>query len=168
MSDLVLGLESITALWDEIMPILERHRQEIAVYKDIPLRVNRAGYDAAQANGALKFYTMREDGRLIAYNAFIVAPNAHYLDALAASEDVLYLDPSRRALGLGRKFILWVDSQLAALGCTYISRKVKTAHDFGALLKRCGYDAVEVTHHRRLAPAAAPADACTTTAPAGA
>lgn len=144
-----MGLESITGLWDEIMPILERHRQEIAVYKDIPLRVNRAGYDSMQERGLFKFYTMRENTRLIAYNAFVVAPNPHYLDALAATEDVLYLDPSRRALGLGRKFILWVDAELTKLGATYISRKVKTAHDFGALLKRCGYEAIEMTYHRR-------------------
>lgn len=161
-----LQAERIHDLWTEMMPILERHRAEVAHYKDIPLGVDRARYEILQDAGMLWVFTMREGGTLIGYNVFVVAPNLHYTTALAAIEDVLYLDPSRRALGLGRKMLQWIDEHLAKRGCTYVARHVKLAHDHGALLKRAGYEPVETIWQRRLAGVTAPQSVVPATAQA--
>jgi len=146
----VFSKESVAGLWEEIMPLLDAHWQEIATYKDIPLEVNKAAYEEGERRGQFRAYTIREEGRLIGYAAYMVAKNLHYESALVAMQDVLYLDPKYRGRMIGARFIRWCDNQLADEGVTYVTQHVKTEHNWGALLARLGYQHTENTWTRRL------------------
>lgn len=138
------------ALWAELLPLLAEHWQEIAHYPDIPLAVEQATYDAADAAGLVRLYTARDtSGALLGYACFFVRPNPHYATSLQASQDVLFLHPSARG-GSGARFIAWCDEQLQAEGVQAVYHHVKSAHNFGPLLERMGYQLVDLIYARRL------------------
>ena len=142
--------ETATAeLIQELMPLLTLHYQEIAHYKDIPLDIDVDRYAATESSGGLRLYTARDEQRAaVGYAVYCVASNAHYKSSLQAVQDVLFIHPQRR--GFGREFILWCDEQLAKDGVEVVYHHVKKAHDFGAMLKLMGYEAVETIYGRRL------------------
>lgn len=147
---LAFALERFTdALLAELTPLLERHWREIAHYLDIPLAVDAAVYHAADAAGALRIVTVREDGALIGYAAYFVRPHAHYATSVQAVQDVVYVDPRHRG-GLGARLLRAADDVLRAEGVQVVHQHVKLAHNWGALLERMGYEAVETIYSKRL------------------
>lgn len=150
MTNLTFAKEHFTdALWAELLPLLAEHWAEIAHYPDIPLSVDRATYDGADAAGLARIYTARREGALLGYALFFVRTNPHYQTSLQASQDVLYLHPSARG-GAGAKFIAWCDEQLRIDGVQAVYHHVKQAHNFGPLLERMGYELVDLIYARRL------------------
>jgi hypothetical protein len=149
------------SLWDEAMPLLSAHWDEIAAFKDIPLEPDRELYAAGEANGILRCFTARDDtaqrfrfpgAMLVGYALYFVRSNPHYKSSLQANQDVIYLAPSVRG-GTGYKFIAWCDNQLAAEGVQVVYQHVKAKHDFGKLLERQGYDLVDQIYAKRLGKA---------------
>lgn len=147
----VLAREPIShALFDEMMPLLERHWKEVAHYGDIPLEPDRAMYLTAEANGALRVFTVRNDrGRLVGYAFFFVRHNPHYLSSLQAVQDVIYVETESRGR-TGSWFITACEDALRAEGVQAVYHHVKTAHNWGKLLERKGYEAVDVIYAKRL------------------
>lgn len=168
---MIFAHEPLTrALIDEMMPLLREHWKEVAHYQDIPLDVDVETYLAAEASGVVRCYTARirseppgvpvmvvsrsgqrqcADGDLVGYAVYFVRPNPHYVGSIQAAQDVLYLHPSVRG-GTGYKFIAWCDEQLRAEGTQVVLHHVKLAHDFGRLLLRQGYEAIETIYAKRL------------------
>ena len=135
----------------ELEPLFEKHWEEIAHYKDIPARPDYPTYLAADAGGFLRLYTARtEDGVMIGYAVFFVRYNIHYMDSLQAMQDLLFVHPDYRKGRVGIKLIQFCDDQLRADGVQVVYQHVKLNHDFGPLLKRLGYEPVEMIHGKRL------------------
>jgi GNAT superfamily N-acetyltransferase len=140
--------ESFADVIDEIKPLLEKHWQEIAHFKDIPLAPNWAGYEAAEKAGSLRIYTARKD-ELIGYGVFFIG-NMHYATTKIATQDILFLLPEHRQGGVGYRLIRFCDEQLNAEGAQAVYHHVKhEVCDFGPLLKRMGYVAVDTIYGRR-------------------
>lgn len=147
------------ALLDEMVPLLTRHWAEVGHYPDIRLDVDASVYHTAEGNGALRLFTVRAraypadgvciDDALIGYAAFFVRRNPHYASSLQAVQDVIYIAPTCRG-GAGARFIRWCDDQLRAEGVQAVYHHVKVAHNWGALLERMGYEAVDVIYAKRL------------------
>lgn len=154
------------SLWNEALPLLHKHWEEIAHYSDIPLDPDRPVYEASQDAGILRVFTARDDSTddasyvsdatftrrvkpLLGYAIFFVRPSPHYKGSVQAAQDVLYLDKSVRG-GTGYKFIAWCDDQLRAEGVQAVYHHVKAAHDFGKLLERQGYELVDKIFAKRL------------------
>lgn len=148
-SKVEFGSEKVRAVWPEIYPIFEKHWEEIAHHKDIPLDPNIEIYHKLDDSGAIRVYTAREDGELVGYCVFFIHPNLHYKNSLHANQDVLYIKKEKRGR-FGMKFISWCDEQLRKEGVQVISQHVKKAHDFGPLLKRLDYELVDLIYARRL------------------
>ena len=142
--------EKIGECQDEIRPLLVAHWEEIAHFKDIPLDPDWEMYRQIEATGALRIYTVREDARLVGYAVFFVRAHPHYKASVQATQDILYLDPPLRKQLVGARFIAWCDAELAADGVAVVYHHVKLAFDFGPLLKRLGYEAIETVWGRRL------------------
>lgn len=160
--------ETLTpAVWDEAVPLLFAHWKEIAHYPDIALAPDMEAYAASEAAGILRLYTARAQGDgpydratafgpplLLGYALFFLRPNPHYRGSVQAVSDVIYLAPSMRGIN-GWKFLKYIDAELTKEGAEIAYHHVKLAHDFGPILKRMGYEAVEVIYTKRLhAPAA--------------
>jgi hypothetical protein len=148
--------ESLTdALWSEMQPLLAAHWREIAHFQDIPLEPDREFYRAAERADALRVFTAYTTtgfaavDHLVGYAAYFVKHNPHYASSLQAVQDVVYLDPSVRG-GTGYRFIAWCDDQLRAEGVQVVIHHVKAAHNWGKVLERQGYKAVDVLYAKRL------------------
>ena len=137
-------------LTNEMMPLWQKHYDEIALYKDIPLSPDLRIYQGADERGSLRIFTARVDNNLLGYQIFFVNPNAHYKTSLQAVQDILFLDSSMRAGLNGYRFIRWCDEQLKTMGIQVVFQHVKKSHDFGPLLMRLGYMPHDTIYSRRL------------------
>ena len=149
----VLQRESLTdALWDELMPLLAAHWDEIAHHRDIPLKPDKTRYFQLQTNGHLRVWTSRLEGAIIGYLAVFVAPNLHYADCLTASQDVLYVDPAHRHGRLGSDMIQHAEHCLRAEGCQVFVQHSKASADktIGRFLQRHGYELMDLVYTKRL------------------
>lgn len=141
--------ETAAGIFDEAMPLLQLHWEEIAHYKDIPLKPNRDLYEGLCTAGVLRTFTARDEGNaLVGYAVFFVRANPHYVSSIQAVQDVLFIHPEKR--GFGAKFILWCDRELKKENVQVVYHHVKEAHDFGPMLKRMGYKLVDLIYARRL------------------
>jgi len=152
MGQITFQKEAFNAVIDEAMPMLLSHWREIASYQDIPLAVDRDGYQALDDAGKLLIFTARLDGVLIAYAAFIVGLNAHYsTSGLQAKQDVIYLSPDHRGGRIGLTFIKNCDAALADAGVQVVYQHEKVAHPaLGRVLEHLGYENVERIWAKRL------------------
>lgn len=136
-------------LFEELAPLLQKHYEEIAHFKDIVLDPDWDQYDKLEQVGALRVYTARDhEGVLIGYSVYFIRHNLHYKNSRQAMQDILFIDPERR--GFGAKFILWCDKQLKEEGVQVTYHHVKSKHNFGPMLERIGYELVDLIYARRL------------------
>ena len=142
------ALEKVCAdLFSETIPILEKHYLEIAHYQDIELNPDWDFYLSAPQ---VRVYTVRKDRELIGYGVFFLGPNRHYKQSIQAAQDILFVHPAYRFGRIGYRLIAFCDEQAKAEGAQAIYHHVKAAHDFGPLLRRQGYEMVDVIYARRL------------------
>ncbi len=142
--------EFLSGLWDEVMPLLETHWEEIAHYKDIPLDPDIDVYTAVENLGNSRCYTVRDDGRLVGYVLFFVRGHMHYKMSIQAIQDVLFLLPEYRKGRIGIKFLQWAEEALTAEGVQVIYQHVKTTNKAGELMERLGYELVDKVYAKRL------------------
>lgn len=150
-------------LMSEALPLLSAHWAEVAHYQDIPLNVDVGMYLAAEAAGNVRCYTVRksvtvcvpalefcdtDSQMLVGYAVYFVRSNPHYKQSIQASQDVLFIHPDSR--GIGREFLEWTHDELRREGVQACYQHVKVAHNFGPLLKRMGYECVDLIFAKRL------------------
>lgn len=141
--------ERLMEIIDEVQPLLAEHYDEIAHFKDIPLKPDFHRYQILENGGNLKIYTARDDAKkLIGYAIYIVNKNLHYSDSLQAVQDILFIRKGNR--GTGGRLIKFADAELRKIGVQPIYQHVKLKQNFGKLLERMGYEAVEIIYVKRL------------------
>jgi len=144
-----LQRETYKGVIEELKPLLMKHWEEIAHYKDIPLDPAYEVYQSIEDKGALRMFTARDDGgRIVGYSVFFRG-SLHYKGFNTFSQDVLFVLPEYRGR-LGYRLIRFCDEQLKAEGAQVVYHHVKLQHDFGPLLKRMGYEPIDVIYGRRL------------------
>ena len=154
MKSVNFSVESIDQVVVEIAPLLEKHWEEIAHYKDIPLDPDFDRYYQLAYARLLHIYTARLEpegnnkGKLIGYGIYIVQNNMHYKSSLQAVQDILFVDPKYR--GFGRKFILWCDEKLKEQGVQAVYHHIKAEHNWGKMIEGLGYELVDLIYARRL------------------
>lgn len=138
-------------IFEDIGPLLIKHYKEIAHYQDIELKPDWQAYAQLEECKILRVFTVRDEAKnneLIGYAIYFVRKNIHYSDSLQAVQDILFVDPSRRGIGLA--FMKWCDKQLKAEHVQVVYHHVKKSHDFGPLLARQGYTLVDYIYGKRL------------------
>ncbi len=142
--------ERVEDLWDEVMPLLQSHWDEVGYFQDIPFDPNYEYYVNMEAAGVLRNYTVRKGGELIGYCVFIVMPHPHHQGSLQAATDIVYLDPAHRGRWIAERLLRWCNDQLREEGVEIVFYGVKVARDFGPILDRMGFPCIEHTHAGRL------------------
>lgn len=130
------------------MPLIKRHYDEIAHFKDIPLEPDVELYQQLEDTGLTRVFTVRKSNALIGYSLFFVRPNPHYRSSIQAVQDVIFIDKQHR--GIGRKFIAWCDERLKYEGVQVAYHHVKNNHNFGPMLERDGYELIDLVYGKRL------------------
>ena len=137
-------------VYDEMMPLLHAHYDEIAHYKDIPLDPDRQAYEHAEDAGFLRVFTARRDGVLIGYSIYFVRFNIHYKSSFQAVQDILFLLPQYRHSRVGLRLISYCDEELKAEKVQVVYHHVKQEHNFGPLLEHLGYKLIDLIYGKRL------------------
>lgn len=150
-------------LLDEARPLFEAHYKEIAHYQDIALDINEAAYCELEEAGLLRCFTARYNGDLVGYCVFIVRPNLRYSQSLQASQDILYLDKSRRGALYGKRLLDFCHERLRAEGVQVVYQHSKAdaqirdaigeiGHrtDVGRIFEKLGYELIDLIHGKRL------------------
>ncbi len=149
MTQLSVHTGGILELAAELLPLLEKHYEEITLNKDVvTLAPDWGRYADIEAAGKFYIFLLRDEGKLVGYSAFFLDTHLHYSDLLVASNDVLYIDPAYRKTGDGATLIKFSESCLSAMGAQKITWHVKFNKtingveqllDFRPLLHRSGY-----------------------------
>lgn len=143
------ALENAADVIDEIGPLIQEHYDEIARFKDIPLKPDFSSYKAMDAAGRLRVFTVRTpEHQLIGYGVFFIVPNPHYMSSIQANQDIIFIQKNHR--GQGREFIAWCNEQLKSEGVQAVYHHVKAKHNFGPMLERMGFELVDLIYVKRL------------------
>lgn len=94
--------ENLAATYDELWPLFERHKAEVAPFPDWTLNPNKKRYLEVELAGCLRLYTVRQLEQLIGYVVFIVGAHPHYIDQTVATADILYVVPEHRNGRIGK------------------------------------------------------------------
>lgn len=144
--------EKAQDVFQEMIPLLHKHWNEIEHYKDMPLDPDFETYFRMEDADILRVFTARRetDGKLVGYAVFFVKVNLHYKNSLQALQDVLYIDPSARGM-FGVKFITWTETQLKRenIQVVYQHIKIRTSRTVD-MFKRMGYTPIDLILGKRL------------------
>ena len=139
-------------LANELMPLLELHRQELSAYQDMKLNVDVYGYITMYNMGMYKCFIARNESQhIVGYLCYTIARNMHYNDYTIGIQDVLYVDKSARGAMIGSRLIAFSDDIMKnKYGVNVVSQHVKTKHDMESIMKRNGYTWIEKIYSKRL------------------
>lgn len=137
-------------LADEMMPLWADHYSELAMYQDIELMPWLEFYFQAQKMGSLKVFTARDNEQLVGYQFFFVHPHTHFTSQKIATQDLLFITATNRKGWMGYSFLKWCDEELRHDGVNIIYQHVNKDMDYGSLLKRLGYESLDIVYTRRI------------------
>lgn len=137
-------------LIQELVPLLMENWRETGADLDIPLQPLWHRYQSAHEAGMLRIFTVRLGAQLVGYAIYQVMFHSHRGESLEASNDVVWLSPQLRGRFVGYRFIKWHVAVLKAEGVRKARISVKLDHNWGRLLERLGFKAVEQTYSMRL------------------
>lgn len=141
---LTVQTERLADCLGEMKPLLARHWSEIGRNRErIALNPDYGRYLALDDAGMLHVVTARVGGTLVGYHLSTVANNMHYRDHVYALNDIFYVTPEHRRGRIGMRLLDHAEKTLKERGVSVAFMHVKLAHDFGAMLERRGYVAVE-------------------------
>jgi GNAT superfamily N-acetyltransferase len=147
----IFAIEKYADVIDEAAPLIEKHYDELASYKDISLRLRHKLYQIAEILGEFVLFTVRDGQTLVGYAPFFLREPMHYEGCLWAFGDVFWVHPEWRKRGLGRQLVQFCEAGLSKRGVTVVNLGEKIAHPaLGMLLKSEGYDPKEVHYQKRL------------------
>lgn len=141
--------ENVKRIWDDLLPLLDLHYEELAPYKDIPLDPDREFFLKADEAGLIRVFAAREEGALVGYAVYFVRQDIHYKSIKLAQQDLIFVHPERRGR-FGIRFIRWCEEQLKGENVRLIMCHAKVHNDFGAVFERLGYKPVDKIYYRRL------------------
>lgn len=136
-SALSYQVETLADVRQDILPLIDRHYEEIAQFKDLQkLDPDWDSYAALARGGNLWVLTVRDDGRLVGYMVMVIARARHYKTLLMASEDIHYLLPEYRKGLAGYRMIAKTVAAMKARGVHLTTLRTKAAKSHATLFER--------------------------------
>ena len=143
--------EKLSDIKEEVLPLLEKHWEEIALEKEIvKLDPDWDAYEFMDSHGLLVCVCARHSGVLIGYTVYFISRNIHYKELLCAENDLFFLDPEFRKGMAGVNLFRAAEVVLKGLGVNRISNKVKLHHDVGKIFERMGYQPIERVYVKKV------------------
>lgn len=144
--------EYFSDTWDELMPLLQDHYHEVAMYQDkIDLNVDKEFYEKAQAAGRVFLLVARCDdeesasfGDIVGYSVTFFSHSPHYLDHNYAQNDVIFVAPEYRGPGGVAVELVEETEKLARnLGASVMTYHMKEYAPFDKLMEGTGFERME-------------------------
>lgn len=150
MTDISFHSEQPSELFDEIMPLFEKHFAEILSpdYPDFKITPDYDLYKLLEQHGAYRAFTVRTvHSKLVGYAGFFTRKHPH-TGIQTATQDLVYISPEFR--GIGQGFFEFIAEQLKTHGMQMIVQTVTPHLDFSSMLLRSGYRLQETNYSKRL------------------
>lgn len=141
LKEMAFSRESFDSFYPEVLPILERHNQDVEG-GEFRLKIDDKVYREADRNGGLRIYTARdvsssETGQIAGYLVFILLREPKHC-RFEAWADAFYIVPEYA--GLGRPLLGFAERELIGDQVEMIQHEVRPSHqEFAALLRHLGY-----------------------------
>lgn len=133
--------EKLFDIFDEISPLLEKHYEEIALYKDkIKYKPDWEKYKSLEKAEVLKVATVRDEGELVGYYFCFVLPNPHYSDDLYSVNDIVLIKPEYRKGKIGKGLFEYVERWMKSLNVSVMTVHMKTFLPFDSLCEGLDWD----------------------------
>ena len=143
--------ETIAAIKDEILPLLEQHWREIALDQDtVKLDPDWATYEMLEQAGVSFVVTARHQGELVGYASYLLVRNLHYKNLRVAEHDLFWLDPAFRKGRAGIELFKKAEELLRDEGVDRIFHNVKIQNDVGKVFEYLGYTPIERVYVKTL------------------
>lgn len=145
MSKPAFAVERFQDVYDELLPLLRTHYDEISLHKQqgYDLNPNVSMYRNAQDCDQLMMMIGRLEGRIVAYFVAFVRPSIHYVDCMEAAGDIFYVEPSMRGAMHGLQLFDAVEVELKRRGVKCFMAGEKLAFPATALFERRGFEPIE-------------------------
>lgn len=151
MSDITYSEEDYKDLVEDIKVFLEGHFQETSPLKDtVKMSPNYDFYKDLSETDSVRFYTARDDGKLIAYSIFFVTSHPHFKENKVAENDMLYVAKEYRGKDVSDNLLSFTEECLSEEGITSVGISVKTTVPFDSLLIKNGYSLTERKYNKIL------------------
>lgn len=136
--------ESLVTTKADIIPLLEKHWEEVALNKEkIKLNPDWDAYANLEEAGILKIFTARDDRKLVGYFVVFVKSHIHYKDHLFCYNDVIFVDEEYRKGFTSPRLIKFAEKCLKADGVEVMIVNTKRHKPFDSLLVWLGYKHIE-------------------------
>lgn len=132
--------------------LMREHHAEIIQHPDL-LRVDDVDwrrYYEIEERGGLLILTAWGGGKLVGYAAAFIGPHPHHSSTVVCQADVLFVTPTFRSTGLGRRLIHAVEHYAKERGAALAFWHIRDGTAADLLLNRMGYELHETTVSRRL------------------
>jgi GNAT superfamily N-acetyltransferase len=132
---------------DYVKPLLEKHWEEIAFYKDkIKLDPEWDFYKSLGDN--IHCVVAFNEDKVVGYFVCFIKEHPHYKNSLWAQNDVLYIDPEYRGKGVGKGMIQFAEKALKYRGVEVLNINMKVNNLFDELLKDLDYNPYECIYSK--------------------
>ena len=133
------AVETFEDVIQEIRPLLARHWQEIAWYKDkVPYAPDWERYKQVAEAGVLHIVTARKDGELVGYLVSMISPGMHYKLTNYAVNDIIYLHPDHRGGRTAFRMFKFAIEEFKKMGVSIFTVHMKTDAPFERLCEALG------------------------------
>jgi hypothetical protein len=139
-------------LADEICGLAKEHGDEVNPIRGMDIDVDKTLYMLNAREGRLFIFTARlcASRELVGYSIYIVGTDAHFRKSLRATNDIFYLKPEVRKGWLGYNFLKFCEEKLKQKKVDMIYQETTLLRDLGSMLKRAGYQPVQMSYAKRL------------------
>lgn len=136
--------EKLKDIIEEIKPLLDKHWDEVALNKELrPLDIDYDTYFILNDVGLSRIFTARDEGKLVGYFWFVVAPNLHFKTWKVAQVDWYFVDPECRGTGLGSMLVTEAEKWLKTLGVNSVVTMDRVHRSHKNFFTRLGYTEIE-------------------------
>ena len=136
-------------LIEELKPILLKHWEEIAMYRDkIEFKPNYQSYITMQESDLLQAVIVRKDGGIIGYYISFIYIHPHYSNDKMAQNDILFVHPDHRGGTVAYRMFKFAEKSLKEIGCSVNTIHMKTKFPFERLCQKLGMDKQEIIYSK--------------------
>lgn len=144
---MIINTISYDAFVEHATEHFQNQFEEAGQFSDkLDFNVNLPQYKILYDKGHLRIVAAWLEETLVGWAIFLMAPHPYHEDEIFAASDVTYVVPEYRGKGVLSALIESTEELLAPFGVQVINWAVHTDFDFGARLKREGYERETITY----------------------
>lgn len=147
---LTIQVESIKSWYDDAVPLIYDHWQELGLDTDLKGDINTEALKTLEKMGIASVITVRDDGRMAGYLLAIHTPHLHYQSSPPMYiVDMYYIAPEYRK-GAGVMLFKFMESYAKKLGCIKLYLSCKVHKDHSRLFEALGYRLSDCAFTKRI------------------